>query len=81
MEKAAETRSNSENETKVSGYIPDNTPPVVPSGPGNDSGPQAPEEEYPPIRDAILIVSAVVTAIFLISLVSPSASLDRQFRS
>lgn len=74
MDGVVETRSNSENGTKLSDGIPDHGSPATRSAPGGNSSPESTEETYPPTRDAILILCAVATAMFLVSLVSSSSS-------
>lgn len=78
MERVVETTSNTEHGTKVSSPTPENIQPIASSGPAAESSMQESEERYPPTRDAILIVSAVATSMFLVSLVGPSTSTDRK---
>lgn len=74
MGKVVETRSNSENGTKISDRTLEFAPPAIGLAATRDPNPESMEETYPPIRDAILILCAVATAMFLASLVSSSSS-------
>ncbi|CZR57696.1 uncharacterized protein PAC_07585 [Phialocephala subalpina] len=53
MDEAVETRSNSENGTKLSDRTPKRAPPATSLALGGDPGPESTKETYPPTRDAI----------------------------
>ncbi|KAE8442513.1 hypothetical protein EG329_003294 [Mollisiaceae sp. DMI_Dod_QoI] len=67
MDGIVESRSNSENGTKLSNRTPENVSPAIRLAP--EGAPSlASTEIYPPIRDAILILCALTMTIFLVSL-------------
>jgi hypothetical protein len=69
MEDTLETRSPSNNITKLSENISE--PPTTPAG--GAAIPEHGEETYPPAREVIPILLALASTIFLVSLVSSSS--------